>query len=832
MPLLMIRWTLFKFVSSFLRLVDGPRKSFAVTACGLCIGALPAHAVVVRGTVADALGKAVPDARVILVQHGAEAAYTLSGSDGSYEIRSAATGRFTLLTTAQTFQPSVGDEFYGTSTSIVMQDVIMDWRSVTQRVTVTATGLPTPIQQASGSVTLVSPAELATRLGLQRELQLMLGVSVVQTGQTGSTTSLFVRGGNSDANKVLIDGVPADDVGGGFDFGNVSSTGIGGLEFYRGPDSAVYGTDALASVISLRTPRGTALKPRLDYSGDVGTLDTWRNEVALSGAHGRADYYGAVSRLDTSNDLPMDRYHDITVAANLGYSITPDTLIRGTLRSSVSAVGVPGPYAFFGITSAAKQGDQDLFTQVTLENRSFDSAWHNLIRYGAVRKREQYIEFYPAGTPITDASGTTYYGDTVTIRGANGTSATGRAAIAYGGTYPQRQDLIALRDDVYLQSDYTLSRHFAALATARFEDERGRDAIPNYGTNQTTERPNFQYTAQVQGDIASRLFLSLGGAFEKNHLFGTAATPRFGLSYVPVRSGRGLHGTQLRGQFSKGVQEPSLTAEFGSLYGTLLVAGDRRDLQNYGIQPLTAQRVRSYEGGLDQNILGERFTIHVTYFHNEFDHQLEYVSPTALQQYFGLPPFQNLYGAYLNSEAYRAQGLENEAALRLTSGISLRAGYTWLDARVQRSFASDALAARQGNPVMNPNLQQTAIGSTSPLVGNRPFRRPGNTGYVDALYSRSRLDLRLQAAFVGKADDSTFLGGATPRHDNSLLLPNQDLDYGYIRLDLGGSYRATSKLSVFAQLNNLLNDQHMAPIGYVSLPFTARIGIKLRLGGE
>ena len=97
---------------------------------------------------------------------------------------------------------------------------------------------------------------------------------MVQTGQTGGVTSLFVRGGNSTANQVLIDGIPAEDVGGTFDFGTVSCTGVAGLEMYRGPNSALYGTDAGASVVNLETPRGSSLKPVVNYSGDAGNFHT------------------------------------------------------------------------------------------------------------------------------------------------------------------------------------------------------------------------------------------------------------------------------------------------------------------------------------------------------------------------------------------------------------------------------------------------------------------------------------------------------------------------------------------------------------------------------
>ena len=101
--------------------------------------------------------------------------------------------------------------------------------------TVTATGLPTPIQQLSSPVTLIPQSDLATH-GHCDEMRQSPGVAVVQTGQMGGVTSLFVRGGNSTANQVLIDGIPADDVGGTFDFGTVSSTGTGGLETLSRPE--------------------------------------------------------------------------------------------------------------------------------------------------------------------------------------------------------------------------------------------------------------------------------------------------------------------------------------------------------------------------------------------------------------------------------------------------------------------------------------------------------------------------------------------------------------------------------------------------------------------
>ena len=81
-------------------------------------------------------------------------------------------------------------------------------------------------------------------------------------------------------------------------------------------------------------------------------------------------------------------------------------------------------------------------------------------------------------------------------------------------------------------------------------------------------------------------------------------------------------------------------------------------------------------------------------------------------------------------------------------------------------------------------------------------------------------------------DDSTFLGGSTPTFGNTLLLPNRNLDFGYAKLDLSGTYRVTSRVVAFTQLENMLNDQHIGPIGYPGLPLTVRAGLKVRIGGE
>jgi vitamin B12 transporter len=814
--------------------------SFITLAAFLFLSNVAANAVVVRGLVTDALGRPVPAARVQLIQGPKPVASTISGLDGSYEIRYGGSGRFVLLTSTAGFEPGIGENFYGGSTDAVTENVVLEVASVREYVTVTATGMPTPVVQTSSAVTLLAERDLSMPAGVVDALRQSPGVEVVQTGQAGGATSLFVRGGNSDANKVLIDGITAEDVGGRFDFGTVSSTAIGAvgssstaIEMYRGPDSVLYGSDAAASVVALSTPRGTATRPVLNYSGDAGNFHTYRDELTLSGTRQKLDYYAAFSRFDTSNALPMDEYHSATGAANLGYDITANTRARFTIRNADSASGAPNAHDFYGISAAAKQSDQDIYSGLTVDNRLQDG-WHNLVRYGIARKREQFVTFYPVGQLVTDIYGDrTYYGSFVKIRGANGYTASGQAAIAYGGTYPQKDDSDSNRDELYYQTDYVFPHRIAAFFGFHYERERGSFVYPTYAENEAIQRTNFEYTLQFSGDIKNRVFYSAGGAIEKNHLYGVAGTPRLGLAYAPVwPQSKWMHGTRLRASAATGVQEPSLAVDFSSLFTQLEEAGNTAAIKAYNLTPIRELRTRSYDFGVDQNIRGEKLVLKLGYFHNQFSHQIEYVGSGTLKKYFGITGnIPNLYGADLNSLAFRAQGLETELQWQPTARIFLRGGYTYLDAIVEQSFSSAEIAAQGGYASQNPKIPGIAIGE-SPFVGARPFRRPPHTGFFAVQYLGNKFNASFKGALASRSDDSTFLDYSDLAGTDSMILPNRDLDFGYAKLDVGLSYAVKPRFTVFTQLDNLLGQQHIGPIGYPALPFTVRAGLKIRIGGD
>jgi iron complex outermembrane receptor protein/vitamin B12 transporter len=404
---------------------------------------------------------------------------------------------------------------------------------------------------------------------------------------------------------------------------------------------------------------------------------------------------------------------------------------------------------------------------------------------------------------------------------------------------------VSNRDRVYFQSDYPFTQHIFGMFTFRYEDERGAKKSIALGIDQTLDRRNYDYTAQIQGNFKYRLYYSLGGGAEKNELFGTVGTPRIGLAFYPVRPGRGIfHGTRVRFNFANGYQEPSLDEQFSSLYSFLLTQPEGRDsIQQFHIKPIVEEQSRTYEGGVAQSFLSEHGLFEVSYFHNQYGRQLEPVPPTEVplllpqltsaeqQELEGL--LSNAGDLDVNSGAFKAQGIESEVSFSPFKSLFLRGGYTYLDAVVRRSFTSDALqpvfnTGLPGQPL--PPFSQVPIGSFSPLRGARPFNRPPHTGFAEATYAGKQFSAQFTAAIVSHSDDSTFLGGRDTAGGNSLLLPNRNLDYSYSKLDAGASYQLLSWVSVYAQLDNLTSNKKIAPIGYPSLPFTYRVGLRIALG--
>ncbi len=784
-----------------------------------------------QGEVTDPLGALIAGATVELLEDERVLERTTTDPAGKFGFAIESSGRYKVRVSAPTLQTTTTASTFISGTGKAEVHVTLGTATLTQQVTVTATGTATPIAQVGASVTVLASEAYRYQTEVQDPLRQIAGLQVTQTGQMGGTTGLSIRGGNDDDNKVLIDGVPANDIGGAVEFGNIDTVGIQKIEVLREPNSALYGSDALAGVVSLTTARGTSPLPLFTYSGDGGNFGTYRNQVTAGGAFRKFDYYSAFARMDTQNNQQNDAFHNGTYAGNFGWAPNAATDLRFTVRHLAESGGQPNATALYGIPDAAGEKEQDSYYSAAWNNQTTDK-WHNQIRYGGLRLNYQYTDY--AATGIYYADTDLYLGAPVTIKGANGYSVGGQAIFqygaSYGSTYPNTYTAPSKRDFVYAQTDYRLNPHTVALGAFKYEDERG-STLSSGGTPTSIERGNYSYTVQLAGDLRNRLYYTLGTGLEDNGLFGFAATPRASLAYYlrPASSASLLGGTKLHFSFGKGIKEPSIYYQSISLYGTLDALPNGSALINqYGVQPIGPEDSRLYDGGVDQELWNGRVRVGVTYFHNELTNGIEFVPQSALLQ-LGVPGASDpavQFGAAVNSQAFRAQGAELETEYRINNHLFARGGYTYLDAVIQRSFSSES------DPVYNTDstFSTIPIGQYSPLVGARPFRRAPHSGYFGLNYTKLKFYGSLTGTLVGRRDDSDFL--SDPNFGNSLLLPNRNLLGSYQRVELGAGYQITHTLSAYTNIQNLLSEHYFEAFGYPSLPLTFRSGIQLSFGGE
>ncbi len=828
-------------IPNFSRLVSGHALLRAFAALALVFFAAVSPAASIRGVVTDATGAKVTGAGISLVSNGKVIASAVSMADGSFQILTGSSGRFFLVVSAKSFRQLQTPDFYAGQFDSIERNVVLEPAWARESIVVAATGTPTPQPETSAAITVLSSLDLALRDDLVSALRIMPGTFAVQDGQLGAQTSLFVRGGDSNDNKVLLDGVDAGDLGNQFNFGPLSTTAVENAEVYRGPDSSLYGAGADSSVISLTTPHGTTNFPSFLFQGSAGNLSTSREQLELAGAHKKLDYLGAFSWLQTANDLPNDEYHVATSAANLGWSLSGSTQLRVTARYDVAGTGVPNAWDFYQVADDATEKTQDIFLSGAIDNQTTASL-HSVFRYGLTRKREQDSLWAQSGTPVPSTDYATDYcfgpetlGNTVTITGANGYSATGQAVLdcsTYAVNY------VSNRDQFGYQGDLTITPHLFALAGYQYQDERGAEPSSTY--YKPVKRNNYFVPLAVHGDFKNRFYYTLGGSLEHYSLFGFEASPRVGVNYYILRPRSGVFsGTRILFNFGKAVREPKLTDQDDSLY-SFLAAYNPSAIQSLNIGPLAAPSIRTYEGGVEQSFLSQHIVFRSSYFHNEFGREIEYVgldlvpaltpnlTPSEQATLESILRANFAYELTINSEAFRAQGFETSVESGIGANLFLRGGYTYLDAVVQRSFTNDDEMLL--GPI--PTYNGIPVGPYSPLEGARPFRRAPHTGYFSATYAAHRLTGVFNAAFASRSDDSTYLEGedASGSNANGLLLPNRNLDYGYAKLDIGGSFQLLNWVDIFAQADNLTNNQHIAPIGYPSLPFTVRTGLRLRWG--
>jgi outer membrane cobalamin receptor len=677
----------------------------------------------ITGTVRTSDGRALPGVAVVL--EGPTGEHRLAtGPDGSFAVAALPAGTYAasvdapglVLREPRSF--AVG-ESPGASAGPSRLELVLAPAPVTELVVVSATRGEATQSSLGVATDVLDRQRIDDRAApsLLPLLQDVPGVATARAGQTGLQASVFVRGGESRYARVLVDGVPVNQPGGAYDFGTALPFELERIEVVRGAASSLYGTDALAGVVSLETRRARAGEaPSLRAEGEGGSFDWQRWLGATSGALGRLDWNAGAQRLTTDNSEPNSRFDQTSFALSAGARIDPSTDARAVVRYDGATTGTPGPTAFGRPDLDASFERDDVVASLAV--RRVDTRLSQQLSVGYARTDQLSLNPEDSGCYVPEWEGQTgAYPFCDFPDPAGFQNRTARLAAGY-------------------QADLSVGTRHLLTGGAEVEHETGEIGNRS-GELLTPERTNVGFYAQDRLLLGSRAYLTVGGRVERNGSYGTHAVPRAALA---VRVREGVDATTLRASAGMGIKEPS----FLESYGESFFARGNPDLD--------PERSTTFDVGVEQRLFASRLRATATFFHHEYRDQIAYT----------VVDWSTFEGTYVNLARTRAQGLEVALEARPVPALQLLGQYTFTDGEILESPSDFDPVYAVGEPLLRRPRHQGSLsahlsfprgsaGATLVRVGERADSDFAGIGLVRA-EAYTRLDARLRVRVAGPVE--------------------------------------------------------------------------------
>lgn len=517
-----------------------------------------------------------------------------------------------------------------------------------EELVVTPTRLPTPPDEVVSSITTISGEDLRARgvRFVHDALREVPGASVVQVGSFGGQTSLFLRGGESDYVKVLIDGVPANQAGGAFNWANLTTDNVDRIEILRGPGSVIYGSDAVSGVVQIFTRRGQA-GFAVEGGAEAGTFGTLNGHAGVLGGTPRLTYSADASRFSTDGSYAFNSdYGNTGISGSI--RALPDARTDASLSARFNDSRFHFPTDFAGVLADSNQSSTE--EMLTLS--------------GDVGRRlgDRYDLRLTAGGSRTDAG----FDDR-----SDGPADT------LGFAFASQRESRAQRGSLDARLNAVLSDVVTITAGAQVERETERltgETRSNFGGISTTPdtpfdrgRTTLGYYTQGVIDLASGLALNLNARLDDNSAFGTFVTYRAGAAY------RLPSGTRMRASLGRAFKAPTFCEQFCD---APFVVGD---------STLRPERSTSWEAGVEQAFGEGQVVVWATYFDQRFRDMIVYDGSGGPAQ-----------PTYRNGAAARARGLETGLTVTLGRNVKTSATYTHLTTKASDDAGLPSAAFAEG----------------------------------------------------------------------------------------------------------------------------------------
>ncbi|HSW38596.1 MAG TPA: TonB-dependent receptor, partial [Acidobacteriota bacterium] len=504
-----------------------------------------------------------------------------------------------------------------------------------------------------------------------------------------------LRGGGSNYTKILIDGIPVNEPGGSYNLSNLSTANIDRIEIVRGPQSALYGSDAITGVVQIFTKRGRSegLSPAPFIMLEGGTFSTSRYGGGVQGSNEHMDYMASFSRFDTDNQVPNSSFNNATITANLGFRPSEKLELRTIFRREAGRTGSPGPWAFGRPDLDAYYRRNDNAGSAVLTWFQTTSLTHK-ISY-AINDLRQL-----SNNPLDSGSYTPQFGDLTApfsfmdfvFRNVNNTR----------------------RQTFNYQGDLLLGRSHLLSVGGGYERISGVVGDPALAPPRV-RRDNFSGFIQNQWTIDTRLYATAGVRLDHNESFGFYASPRlsFALLARQPAAGSRLGTTKIKANFGLGIKEPTLQESFSTSF------------YYRGNPDLKPEKTISFDAGIEQHFNAGRGMVGITWFQSRFRDQIG----------FEIIDYTTYEGSFFNIGKSRARGIETVLSYELPLNLTVGGAYTFLDSEVLKSTSGF-------DPVYTE--------------GQQLLRRPRHSGSVDFRWKPGRLTLGASAILTGARVDSDF----------------------------------------------------------------------------
>jgi outer membrane cobalamin receptor len=647
--------------------------------------------------VVDPQDAIVVGAQVQLLKLGkpAPVAVQTTSAEGLVIFREAASSAYRV----QVLAPGFAAETAAIDVSPTADTITIKLRLATaaETLVVTATRTPVPSQAAGADVDTLSSQQLEAMQPIAADdaMRFLPGAVINTAGQRGGISSLFVRGGESTYNKVIVDGVAVDNPGQTFDFGTLPLAQADRLEFVRGAQSTLYGSDAMTSVVQVWTRTGSTAVPELRFGADGGNFRTANGYASLAGAHRRFDYNFFGDQFDSNGQGVNNAYSASLEGANVGMAVTDQIALRLRVRHVNSYTGVPGEWDFNG--DPLLQPDPSEWSH---QNNILGSAQLTFSAPSGWQHRLTGFDYLYRYTDVNLSTNPDNYDD-----------------------FPAHEYDHINRVGFEYQGDYSERNWTHSTFGYRIENENGVVGDLLYPPSTSGQRLNQDVYLQQQFTWG-RLSAIAGGRFVHSSVFGNTGVPRVALTLLALHGGELFSGTRLRFSYATGYMEPALYQTFANL-------------PYYAPNPgLLPERTRAFEACVQQNLFAGRWALDATYFNNLFHDQIEYgTNPT---EYEGNPP--GSLGQFFNLQQSFAQGSEVELQGKILPRLSLTTAYTYTSTEILE--APLCTPANYCNPVY--------------AAGEPLLRRPKQSATILLSYLGTRWSANLAGSFVGRRPDSAF----------------------------------------------------------------------------